>query len=107
MKEEKPGCRKKEYQKFDYALKLKVINEIQNEVSVAIDEQHSATVEISEAVGKTTLAGETVSTAILQVADTAEKGLVAANDLQCSAEDITSTSATLKEMVDGFKVKHA
>ena len=30
MKEEKPGCRKKEYQKFDYALKLKVINEIQN-----------------------------------------------------------------------------
>lgn len=83
------------------------INEIQNEVSVAIDEQHSATVEISEAVGKTTLAGETVSTAILQVADTAEKGLVAANDLQCSAEDITSTSATLKEMVDGFKVKHA
>lgn len=30
MKEEKPGCRKKEYQKFDYTLKLKVINEIQN-----------------------------------------------------------------------------
>lgn len=30
MKQEKTGCRKKEYQKFDYDLKLKVINEIQN-----------------------------------------------------------------------------
>ena len=30
MKDEKSGCRKKEYQKFDYTLKLKVINEIQN-----------------------------------------------------------------------------
>ena len=30
MKQEKASCRKKEYKKFDYALKLKVINEIQN-----------------------------------------------------------------------------
>ena len=30
MKQEKTDCRKKEYQKFDYDLKLKVINEIQN-----------------------------------------------------------------------------
>ena len=30
MKQEKKSCRKKKYQKFDYALKLKVIDEIQN-----------------------------------------------------------------------------
>lgn len=30
MKQEKTSCRKKEYQKFDYELKLKVIGEIRN-----------------------------------------------------------------------------
>ena len=30
MKQEKTSCRKKEYQKFDYELKLKVISEIRN-----------------------------------------------------------------------------
>ena len=80
------------------------INEIQNNVAGSIREQQSATYEISEAVVRTSLASDTISSAINQVVESSESGLTAANDLQLSAGDLTSTAVSLQDLVEGFKV---
>lgn len=79
------------------------VNEIQNEVSVAIEEQSMATKSISQAASKSSMSSEKITDVMGQLAKTTDVGQSAANELLGTSDGMSGIALKLQAMVEHFE----
>ena len=80
------------------------INDIQNTIASAVEEQTATTNEISRTVAETATGGNEIAQNISQVAQGAQHTLDGVNDAQATAEELMQMAGELNAVVERFKV---
>jgi len=81
------------------------INELQLTISVSVDEQASASKEISRIVSHTATGSQIIASSINEVADAASDSLVGANSAKSASVEMDEMASKLRDVVSQFHIE--
>jgi methyl-accepting chemotaxis protein len=81
------------------------INDISNAIATAVEEQNATTNEMSRNVSEAASGSSEITSNIAGVAEAAQSTTHGATDTQKAAQQLVETSAQLRRLVEGFKLK--